>query len=806
VDLKYTLRQFAKSPGFALVAILTLALGVGANTAIFSFVNAWILRPSNFPNPGQLVVLFETEKKTGNEGPVSAPDWKDWKEKSGVFEELAAADFSTFNLTGVDEPQKIEGYNVSANFFTALGMKPALGREFTESEMTPGQGDVVILSHQFWRDRFSSDPGILGRKITMDGVATTVVGVMPENFQFIPMGPAQMFTPLAIQPEQMASRATRFLRVMGRLKAGVDVHHATAAMTGLQNSLEQAYPATNTNRGVLVRGLQDEVDRQSGNPAVKIVFAIVSFVLLMACANVANLIMARATGRRKEMAVRIAIGAGRWRLVRQLLGETLLLFLAGAAGGVLIAKAGVKWILHAIPARSLAYIPNHGQADVDWQVLAFTLGAALVTGIMFGLAPALESTRFDVNNMLKDSGGRGAASGTGSRFKKILVAGEMAMAVMVVVCAALLVNSFVRIMGINLGFDGGRVLVGDVQLPSKYKTPASKAQFYDAVVERLASLPGVERASAATATPFDDRGGMYYPVLFVEGQPEPPAGQGAGARVNFVMPGYLESMSIPLASGRTISREDSADTTPAVVINETIARRFFAGENPIGKRIRLSRKTPPAWYTIVGVAKDIRYYEFEGPPENQAYLAFAQEPKSQLSLVVRTRGDPWAVAQSIRSVVLSVDPNQPVSSVTTVATHLDDQLAGQRILTQLTGLFGALALFLAAIGIYAVMAYSVSQRTREIGIRMALGAGHGSVLKLVVRQGMTMVLGGLLAGIAGAMVMAKALATFLYGIKPTDPATFIGSFVVLTAVALLACWIPAVRAARVDPVIALRSE
>ncbi len=806
MDLKYALRQFAKSPGFALVAIFTLALGVGANTAIFSFVNAWILRPSTFPNPDQLVVLFETDKKTGNQGPVSAPDWKDWKEKSGVFEDLAAADFSTFNLTGVDEPEKIGGFNVTANFFRALGMKPALGREFTEDEMTPGQDNVVILSHDLWRDRFSSDPNILGRKINLDGVATTIVGVMPDDFQYVPMGAAQMFTPLAIQPEQMESRGTRFLNTVGRLKAGIDVTRATAVMTGLQNSLEREYPGSNTNRGVLVRSLQEEIDNHSGNPAVKIVFAIVSFVLLMACANVANLIMARATGRRKEMAVRIAIGAGRWRLVRQLLGETLLLFLAGAAGGVILAKAGVKWILHAIPARSTAYIPNHGRADVDWQVLAFTLGAALVTGILFGLAPALEGTRFDVNAMLKDSGGRGAAGGSGSRFKKILVAGEMAMAVMVVVCAALLINSFVRIMGINLGFDGGRVLVGDVQLPSKYKTPASKSQFYDAVVERLASIPGVERASAATVTPFSDGGGMYYPFLFVEGQPEPPAGHVPAARVNFVMPGYLESMSIPLAAGRTISREDSADATPVVVINETIAKRYLAGENPIGKRIRLSRRTPPVWYTIAGVVKDIKYYDFGSPPENQAYLAFEQAPKSQMTLVVRTQSDPSAVAQSIRAVVRAVDPNQPVSRVTTVATQVDEQLAGERILTKIMGFFGALALFLATIGIYAVMAYSVSQRTREIGIRMALGAGHGSVLKLVVRQGMTMVLGGLLAGIAGAAVMAKFLATFLYGIKPTDPATFVGSFVILSAVALLACWIPAVRAARVDPVVALRCE
>lgn len=804
MGLKLAVRHFLKSPGFALVVVLTLALGIGANTAIFSFVNAWIMRPLPFSNPDQLVVLFETDKKTGSRSSVAPADWKDWREKSGVFEELAAVGGGSFNLTGVDEPQKIAGYYVSANFFKALGVKPALGREFAEAEQIPGQDNVVILAHSMWRDRFSSDPNVLGRKITLDGAAVTIVGVMPADFQYIPMGLAELFAPLALSPEKLAARDTRFINTVGRVKAGMDAKVARAAMIGFQASLEKTYPATNTNRGVLVRTLQEEVDQQSGNPAVKIVFAIVTFILLMACANAANLIMARASARRKEMAVRLAIGAGRWRLVRQQLGETLILFAAGAAGGIFFARSGVTYLLHAIPARSLAYIPNFGRVEIDWKVLLFTMAVALGTGLIFGLTPALEGTRFDVSGMLKDSGSRGMGSLRANRFRKTLVAGEVALAVVVVVCGALLVNSFVRILKVDLGFDGEHVLVAEMQLLPKYKTAAGMTQFYDSVLERLQSMPGVECAAAAMFTPFSN-GGNIAPLL-VEGRPEPPPGQVPSARRNVVTPGYLEAMSIPLVAGRSISRQDSADATPVVVVNETVVRRYFPGENPLGRRLRFSRKNPVVWYTIVGVAKDIKYYDGAAPAENQIYLGFAQGPVAGMSLVVRTQGPPMVIAPAIRGVVRGVDPGQPVSRVVTVGTQVEEQRAGEKILTQVSGFFGGLALFLAAIGIYGVIAYSVSQRTQEIGVRMALGAKNRDVLGLIVRQGMGMVLGGMIVGLGGAIFMAKALANFLYGIEPNDPATFVSTFAALGTVALIACAIPAWRAANVDPVVALRNE
>jgi putative ABC transport system permease protein len=440
---------------------------------------------------------------------------------------------------------------------------------------------------------------------------------------------------------------------------------------------------------------------------------------------------------------------------------------------------------------------------VDLQVLLFTLGVAFLTGLAFGLAPALEGTRFELNSMLKDSAARGTGSMSGGRFRKILVAGETAMAVLVVVCGALLVNSFIRMMRVDPGFQGDRVLVAQMQLPPKYSTKASISQFYDRVLERLAAMPGVDRAAAAQFTPFSGGGNLQN--VLAEGRPEPPAGQLHMARVNSVTPGYLEAMSIPLMAGRTISRQDSADAPLAIVIGETLMKREFGAGNPVGRRIRLNRKNP-MWYTVVGVVKDVKYYQLSEPPENQAYLAFAQAPSGSMDVIARMSGDPSAVAQSIRTVVRSVDPNQPVSSLLTIAAQIEARNAPQKILSQVTGFFGTLALFLAAIGIYGVMAYSVSQRTQEIGVRMALGAQSRDVLTLIVRQGMGMVIGGIVAGLIGALAMARVLANWLYGIQPSDPATFITTIATLTAVALLACWIPARRAAKVDPLVALRYE
>jgi putative ABC transport system permease protein len=801
MGLVYSLRQFAKNPGFTIIAVLTLALGIGANTAIFSFVNFWLIHPVSFPNQDRLVVLFETDKKTGSQSSVAPADWLDWRAKSQMFDELGAAAFNTYNLTGAEEPQQLAGYQVSANFFRTLGTKPALGRDFSESETQAGQDHVAILSHELWRDRFSSDPNVLGRTIMLDDTPTTIIGVTPERFQYIPMGLAQVFTPLTLTPAQRIARDSRFLRPVGRLKAGVSVASATSVMTGLQSSLEKEYPATNAGRGVIVKTLADEIERQSGNSALQICFAIVFFVLLMACSNVANLIMARATGRRKEMAVRMAMGAGRARLMRQLLSETLLLFVAGAAGGVAFAKWGVAFLLRAIPARSLPYLPNYGRAEVEWQVLLFTLGVALLTGLVFGLAPAMEGTRLDLNTALKDSG-RGTDGKGSSRFRKVLVAGEMTLAVIVVVCGALLVNSFARMKNIDPGFDGRHVIVAEMQLGTKYKTPASIAQFSDLLLEKTAALGGVERTAVAMYTPFSENGNQT--TLTIEGKPEVPVAQRPLVRRNFVTAGYMETLGIGLIAGRTISRQDTADSTPSVVINETLAKRYFPGENPLEKQIRMGARA--ASYTIVGVVKEIKYYDPGAPPENQAYLAFAQSPTNIVSLIAKTPGDATAVAQSMRAIVRAVDPNQPVSRIVTIETKMDEAQAGTRILTQIVGFFGSLALLLAAVGIYGVMAYSVSQRSKEIGIRMALGARGGNVLGLVIRQGMGIVLSGMVVGVAGAYGVARMLSRFMFGIQASDPVTFAGSFAMLAAVALVACWIPAQRAAKVDPVVALRSE
>ena len=425
-------------------------------------------------------------------------------------------------------------------------------------------------------------------------------------------------------------------------------------------SLEQTYPATNTNRGVLVSTLQEEIDRQSGTSAVKIIFAIVTFILMMACANVANLIMARSTARRKEMAVRLAMGAGRWRLIRQQLSETLLLFIAGAAGGMLAARWGVAYLLHSIPARSLAYLPHFGRVEIDAPVLLFSIGIALTTGLAFGMAPALEGTRLDVNAILKDAGGRGTGSVSANRFRKTLVAGEVALAVMVVVCAGLLVNSFVRMVHVDLGFDGERVLVAELQLLPKYKTAAGISQFYDSAIERLKGMPGVEVAAAAMFVPGGDKGNTE--PLLVEGRPMPPPGQTPNVRTTIVTPVYLEAMSIAgVAPDARFRLQDSKDETPVVVVNQTVAKRFFPDENPLGKRLRFSRKDGSTWYTIIGVVKDVQYFHPGAPPENQMYQAFAQRPVAAMNLVVRTQGSPMAIAPAIRSVIRDIDASQPVS-------------------------------------------------------------------------------------------------------------------------------------------------
>ena len=803
MDVKLAFRQFFKNPGFALVAVLTLALGIGGNTCIFSFINSWILRPAPFPDPDRLVVLFETDKRTRANGSTAIADWNDWRQKADIFQDLAAANWVSVNLTGIEEPEKIDGFRISANFFRTLGVRPFLGREFTEEEQAADEPGVVILSHELWRDRFSSDPSVIGRRIRLEDAPVTIVGVMPDDFQYIPMGRADLFIPLRLSPDTLAIREKPVLRPLARLKPGVDVARAQAALATLQASLENAYPATNKNRGVLVRSLQDEIDRQAGNDAVRLVFTIVSCVLLMACANVANLIMARSTGRRKEMAVRLAIGAGRSQLIRQLLGETLVLFLAGAGAGLVLARWGVMFLLHAIPNRSLAYIPNHGRVDLDWQVLLFTFLIALASGLAFGLAPALEATRFDLNTVLKDSGGRGTPGRSGGRVRKTLVAVEMAMAVIVVVCGALLTNSFIRMMSVDPGFRGDRVLVAEMQLPPKYKTPASIFQFYGELLERLSGIGGVERAAAAQFTPLSDKGNTG-PIV-VEGHLAPPPGQVPWARINRVTPGFLESMSIPLLSGRTVGRQDSATALPVVVINETFANRSFPGENPLGKRVAFDTRNP-VFHTVIGVVKEIKYYDLTAPPESQAYVPFAQWTRRDMNVIARTRGDAAMIAQSIRGVVRSIDPNQPVSRIVPIATLVEERFSGDRLLMEIGGFFGTLALFLAAIGIYGVMAYSVSQRTQEIGVRMALGARSGDVLALIVRQGMGMILGGMIAGTAGAVVMGKLLSQFLYGVQPTDPLTFALAFFVLGATALLACAIPARRAARVDPLVALRYE
>jgi putative ABC transport system permease protein len=806
MGIRYALRQLRKSPGFVIIAVLTLALGIGANTAIFSFVNAWVIRPLPYPNPDQLVALFDREIRSGRIRNIAPATYRDWIDQgSAVFDQAAGWSFSSYNLTGDGEPEKLRAIRATTNFFEILGAQPALGRVFTRAEETPGPDRVVVLSQPFWRDRFNSDRSVLGRSLMLDGNAYTVIGVMPADFHLPLTGRVHVWLPLALNREESAQRSFRWIHGLARLKAGVSVPQAASALEAVAARLETQYPESNKGTGVVVRSLHEEIGRHSGNEPVTICFAIVGLVLLIACANVANLLLTRATGRRKEVGVRLAIGASRWQIIRQFLTETLILFGTGGVAGVLFAVWGVDWMTSAIPFQNRGYLPNFGHIAVDLTVLGYSMLLALATGILFGLAPALQSTRVDLNETLKNVAGRAASGFRGGRMRRVLVAAEIALAVMVVVSAGLLVNSFVRMVRVDLGFDAQHAATAEIELaPAAYRDVATAGRFFEQVVEKLRESPGVDMAAASQFSPFSATGSATAP-LFIEGRPAAPPGQAPTTRYTSVTSGYLRTMDIRLTSGRGISDQDSADTQRVAVINETLARRYFAGEDPIGQNIRVGRGSANV-LTVVGVVKDVKFVELIDPPENQVYLAMKQSPVRYGTVVARTTGEIAPVAAAIRSSIRSVDAGVPVSRILTIDRLISEEVAPWRILTQIMGFFAVLAMVLAALGIYGVMSYAVSTRTREIGVRMALGARSADVLKMVIGQGFTIVLVGLSLGLVGSIAMTRLMKNILFSVSPGDPATFVSVAALLTAVALAACWIPARKASRVDPMMALRYE
>ena len=805
-DLKYAFRMLKKNPGFTAIAVLTLALGIGANTSIFSFVNAWIINPLPYPNADRLCVLRMLDVKAGAiEWGTSPANFYDWQRESKNFEELAAWNPTSFNLSGDGSPERVQGTLVSWNFFDTLGAKALVGRTFQPSDDQPGAAHVVMLSRGLWQTRYAGDPQIVGRTIKVDGESRIVVGVMPANFQLPLTGEPNVWMPLALSAKSRNDRTANWLNVLGRIRAGMAISDVQPEMTSIAKQLEQAYPKTNTNEGIAVRSLKDQIGENAGNQPVLILFCIVGFVLLIACANVANLMLARATGRAKELSVRSAMGASRSRLVRQLLTETVLLFLAGGVAGVAFGYWGLGWIDAAIPLRSRGYLLNFGVVSLDLHTLAYTFCIALAAGIFFGLAPALSSSKLDVNSMLKDASGKSSGTRTSSRLRSAFVIGEIALAVVIVVCSSLLIRSFVGLVHGGFGFRQENVAVAEITLPeTKYKTASDTKAFYDQVIDKIRAVPQVTSVGGSQQVPFDNCCVSYE--VTVVGRPAPNPGEVPGARYSIVTPGYFDAMQIGLMKGRVFSEADSPTAPPVVIINQEMARQFWSTGDPIGQKLHFGVEKPVD-ATIVGIVADVKMdSSWSHHHDREMYVPFAQAPSKQIGIVVRSTAAEGPIADAVRSAIWSVDADQPVSLVRPMETVIGEQFSGYQIMSQLMGFFSILGLFLGAIGIYGVMAFMVTQRTREIGIRITLGAQPQEILGLVIGKGLWLTAAGIGLGIAGAFVMSRFLAFMLAGMNPHDPLTFSGVAVLIAAVALAACYIPARRATRVDPMVALRHE
>jgi putative ABC transport system permease protein len=783
-------------------AVITLALGIGANTAIFSVVNTVLLQPLPFKESDRLVIVWEEGTAQGfPRNSVSASNYIDWRDQNQVFEGMSILGRMNFNLTGVGEPERIDGRRVSANLFDLLGVQPRLGRAFLPEEDQPGSNRVVVLSHGLWQRRFGSNANIIGQPLTLNGQSFTVVGVMPPHFQF-PSPQDELWVPIAFTSQEAANRGNNSYEVIARIKPGVILEQAQAEMNTIAARLKQQYPDVVKSNGSVVIPLREHLVGDI-KPALLVLLGAVGFVLLIACANVANLLLARAAVRQKEVAVRIALGASRLRLIRQFLIESVLLAALGGVGGLLLALWGVSLLKAFIPEN----ISQVQSITVDAKVLVFTLLVSLMTGLIFGLAPAMQSSRVNLNETLKE-GGRDSASGShGNRIRGLLVIAEVAVSLVLLIGAGLLINSFLRLLNVDSGFRADNLLTINVVLPElKYPDQARRTAFYSDLLSRIEALPGVQSAAVTNYIPLTLQGDTFG--ISIEGRPDPGPAERPDVVTRVISPKYFSTMGIELLQGREFGEEDRADSPRVAVISETMARRLWPGEDPVGKRIKPGPPDSPVpWRTIIGVVKDVRQFELNADPKLQMYYCYVQPAFFVPSyLVVKTDVEPVSLAAAVRGAVWEIDKDQPVSNIRTMKEVLSESIARQRFSMLLLGIFAAVALALAAVGIYGVMSYSAAQHTREIGIRMALGAQSRDVLKLAIGQGMKLALAGVAVGLIGAFALTRLIESLLFGVSTTDPATFALVTFLLIAVALSACYIPARRATKVDPMIALRYE
>ena len=796
-DVSYSLRILLKNYAFTIVVVLTLALGIGANTAIFSFANGILLRPLPYPQSDRLAVLDETAFKQGVESmAVSYPNFLDWREQNKSFEDIGIYfGTSRFALSGAGEPIDVRGSFISHGLFEILRVSPQLGRTFTANEDRPDEDAVVILGHNLWQRNFGGDPNIIGRKITINSRARTIVGVMPPGFRFPDV--AEMWAPVALTTKTF-TRNDHGLSSIARLKDGVTFQEAQTEMHNIAARIEQQNPVTNEGLGVKVESLHDNLTGDY-REALLILLGVVGCVLLVACVNVANLMLARATARQREFALRAALGASRWRIMHQLLVESLLLALVGGVVGFFLSIWALRLLLTAIPIQ-LPFWMNFG---IDLRVLGFTAAITLLTGLIFGAAPALQTSRVDLNDTLKE-GGRGS-SGVRGRARSLLVVTEIALSLVVLVGAGLMIQSFLRLKRVNIGLNTQNVLTASVSLPrAKYKED-QRVAFYKRLLERMRNLPGVEAASATGSLPLS--GNNWGRSLTVEGFPVLSVGQAPAIQHTVVTPDYFRTMGIPLLSGRDFNDADAKGSTDVTIIDERLAREYWPNESPIGKRVRFG---PPEdnepWHTIVGVVGTVRHQRMQEDTRKSVYLPHQKIPVGGLALVLRTTSNPQELTGAIRREVAQLDPDLPVSEVATMDEVVAESIWQPRLYATLFGAFAAGALLLALIGIYGVMAFLVQTRTHEIGVRMALGASTRDVFKLIVGRGMKLTAVGVLIGVGGAIALTRLMHSLLFNTSATDPVTFILISLLLSVAAFLACYIPARRAAKVDPLIALRYE
>jgi len=811
-DIRYGIRGLVKRPGFTVIALITLALGIGANTAIFSVINAVLLRPLQFKDPEQLAIIWEDAAFAGFPQNTPAPaNYFDWKNQNQSFADMAACAEASFNITGGGEPERVMAFSVTSNFFPLFGVQPLIGRGFLPEEDRPGSNRVVVLSHSLWQSRYGGDPQILNREILLNGEKHTVVGVMPASFQFLERE-VRMWVPIAFTSEDITNRGGHYLKVIARLKPGVTVTQAQADMNAVMARIVKDYPneTFDGKLGAIVMPLREQLVGETRSSLVVLLVA-VAFVLLIACANVAGLLLARAVSRRREIALRVALGASRLRVVRQLLTESLLLAAVAGVLGSLLAYWSFAFLQGLVPPE-MALLTS---LNLDTRILAFTLLISIVTGVIFGLVPALQSANIDLNDALKQTSTRATSTG---RLRNALIVSEVALSLVLLVGAGLLIQTLFQLFRQYSMLEPEKVLTLRTVLPreswgdreGKYSSPQQRNNFYEQVLQRVDHMPGVVSAGYSTSVPLLWKGGTsgFYP----EGVKDPIPGMAYDANHRQVTPDYLKTMNIPLRQGRYFTKGDNEHALPVAIINETMARQYWPGQNALGRRFKIGDPDDPErpWTTIVGIVADVRQMGIDEPVKAEMYL-----PNRQIThnpwfiprdLAIRTNGDPMQLVGAVRQAIREVDPDQPVSNVATMAEVLGDEAAQRRMGMIMLVAFASLALVLASIGIYGVLAYFVTQHTNEIGVRLALGATPRNILFLVLKKGMGLTLIGVAIGVAASFAFTRWMSSMLFGVKASDPLTFVAVPLLLGLVALLACAIPARRATKVDPMVALRYE